>query len=136
LDILVEDADGKFIGIEYERSVKSRGQYVGYVKWDNGRKISYCGLFRKRQDDVKLKRIILICETDSVLRRILGFINMVQTPDDRGNYKVLDKFYLISKAPFKTIKEMFLDGQVIYSRSGSGRRKEDYQSMPFLEMFS
>ena len=136
LDILLEEEEDKFIGFEYERSLKSRDKYLGYVKWQDGRKISYPGFFRKRQDDAKLSKVIVICETDSILKALLHFINLIQTPDERGNYKILNKFYLISKENFKTIKEMFLDGKAIHPRGMVGMRKEDYESIPFQELLS
>ena len=136
LDILLEEEEDKFIGFEYERSLKSRDKYLGYVKWQDGRKIHSPGFFRKRQDDEKLLKIIVVCETDSILKALLHFISLIQTPDDRGNYKILNKFYLISRENFKTIKEMFLNGTAIHPRGRVGMRKDDYDSIPFLDLLS
>ena len=127
---------GKYIGIEYEQYLKSRDRYVGHLKWIGGQKIEVEGSIKRRERDQNLSKVIMVCENGDVFGQILRHIAAVRTPDQRGNYTPVKKFYLIDKSPFKSLREMFINGELInpglWNRGGA----RDYLRLPFLSVFS
>lgn len=136
VDILVEREKDKFIAIEYEKSLKSKDMYVGYVKYNDGKKMSSPGFLRKKQDNPLFDKVIIICENDRIMKEIIRHINFMQTPDSTGNYKKIDKIYVTSKQGFTSIRDLFLKGECIYPRARGERGREDYQKYPFISLIT
>jgi hypothetical protein len=99
-----------------------------------GQKIEVEGLIKRRERDQNLSKVLLVCEHRGIMERMLNYISTAATPDYNGNYTSVTKFYLIDKSPFKTMREMFLNGECIYPRYTT--RTRDYMRLPFLDVIS
>ena len=124
---LVFDSNGGQIGIEYERSLKTKNAYIGRRFKDRiGRTILRKGFFEKRHENDALKKVIVVCENDGIMNSMINFMYDSMTRDfDEGKIYRFAKFFFISAAPFEYIKDILKNGQLTYP-TGS-RRAKDFQ---------
>lgn len=134
-DLMIEtETKDMFLGIEFERSLKSRDAYLGRVIYDKiGRKKMRLGYFERRQKDPFLKACLIVCESEGLLNRLLEYLRAASLVKDDGTYIKLEKFYLIDKSKFLTMKEMFSSDSVKHFCYGKkGELEEEIKFSQFL----
>jgi hypothetical protein len=132
LDLIIEIGSNKFIGIEYERTIKTKERYVGYKKWFGYNHKTYPGMLRKRNNvsffgkGRELLYTIFVCENKTILKKIMTYIQDIMTPNRTIKHEMIDRIFLIDKSRYKNIKEMVLSGHSIYCRIQNAHGKTDF----------
>ena len=145
-DLLFHIGDKEYVAIEYEKTLKSPVKYLGSKYESNGRMITVPGFFKARQDPSflpygnRLKCVIVICENENMMNRLIRYIDALSTPKmngpHAGQYFILDKFFFIDKSKFAKMSTMLKEGELLNYRKQRIGDKVDYIRSTFSNLLS
>jgi len=141
-DILVELNSKRFIAIEYERTLKSEREYLGYSFQSHGKTFRNIGFIKARQGDDflpgdnKVERVIVICDTTNIYKKFMSYINAVMVPDSSGKYIIPDKFFVIDFSQYSSVGELLSKGQCTYCKKQRVNNILDFRQVSFRDIIT